>query len=65
MFKTQRFSLIVLAAFLLAACTAQEKQFVHELEDMPGITCEIDESEGLNNCHPDNLQSVLQDDQGA
>lgn len=29
--------------FLLMGCTAQEKQVLHELESMPGITCEEDD----------------------
>lgn len=58
----------VTALFLmmfLAACTPQEKQFVHDLENMPGITCVEDESDGLNDCGPDSLTEALEDDSGA
>ena len=47
---------------LLGACTAQEKKIIHELEDMPGITCEVDEQSGLDNCHPDSLETALESD---
>jgi len=46
----------------LVACTPQEKQLAHELEDLPGITCEVDEGEGLDDCHPDNLEQTFADD---
>lgn len=44
--------------FLLMGCTAQEKQVIHELENMPGITCEVDD-QGVQSCHPDNPDTVL------
>lgn len=44
--------------FMLFGCTAQEKQIVHELENMPGITCEIDD-QGVQHCHPDDPNTVL------
>ena len=43
---------------MLFGCTAQEKQIVHELENMPGITCEIDD-QGVQHCHPDDPNTVL------
>lgn len=44
------------AAFFLFACTAQEKALVHELEDMPGVTCEVGADDQLEDCHPDTLE---------
>lgn len=43
--------------FLLMGCTAQEKQVLHELESMPGITCEVDD-QGEQQCHPDNPATI-------
>lgn len=60
-----RWGVLVGALMILAACTAQEKQFAHDLEDLPGITCVEDESDDLNQCGPDSLAEALEDDSGA
>lgn len=46
--------------WLLAGCTVQEKQVLHELENMPGVTCEVGDK-GINDCHPDNPNTVLKE----
>ncbi|MGO3742958.1 hypothetical protein [Kerstersia sp.] len=47
---------LALGAALLAACTTQEKQLVQELENLPGVTCDIADDGAETNCHPDSLQ---------
>lgn len=39
---------------LLLACTAQEKQALKKLEDLPGITCTTS-AQGQTTCGPDSL----------
>ncbi|HLR30020.1 MAG TPA: hypothetical protein VK082_05540 [Paenalcaligenes sp.] len=56
------FPVFLALPFFIAACTPQEKQVLHDLEDMPGITCEVDEQSGLDDCHPDNLETTFEDD---
>lgn len=46
----------VLCLLTLAACTTQEKQIVKDLEDMPGLTCDIG-NDGQTHCHPDKVPS--------
>ena len=41
-------------AFVLAGCTAHEKQVIKELEDMPGITCTTN-AQDQTKCGPDSL----------
>ncbi len=43
--------------FFLLGCTAQEKKVIHELENMPGLTCEVDD-QGIQHCHPDNPDTI-------
>lgn len=42
---------------VLAACTAQEKQVVQELENLPGITCTTS-AKGSTTCGPDSLSDT-------
>lgn len=42
----------------LAGCTTQEKKIIKELEDMPGVTCDVNATNGLDDCGPDNLQQM-------
>ncbi|HLR81840.1 MAG TPA: hypothetical protein VK051_01760 [Paenalcaligenes sp.] len=62
MLQKTLFSACLALLFLVAACTPQEKQVLHDIEDMPGITCEVDEQSGLDDCHPDNLETTFEDD---
>lgn len=50
----------VTLVLLLAGCTAQEKHVLHELENLPGITCDVGE-QGVDDCHPDNPNTVLKE----
>lgn len=49
---------LALGAAMLAACTTQEKQLVKELEDLPGVTCDIAADGSQTNCHPDSLKAT-------
>lgn len=40
---------------VLAGCTAQEKKIIKELEDMPGVTCDVNATDGLDDCRPDSV----------
>lgn len=53
-------TLVASTLVFLAGCTAQEKKVVHELENLPGVTCEIND-QGIRDCHPDNPNTVMQE----
>ena len=40
-----------LGLLLITACSTQDRAFVQELEDMPGIECTV--NDGLSHCGPD------------
>lgn len=40
---------------VLVGCTAQEKKIIKELEDMPGVTCDVNATDGLDDCRPDSV----------
>lgn len=46
---------IILAVVAFAGCTTQEKRVLKELENMPGVTCDVSASNGLENCGPDTI----------
>lgn len=45
----------LLCSVALVGCTAQEKKIITELEDMPGVTCDVNATNGLDDCRPDSL----------
>ncbi|CAM4383850.1 hypothetical protein [Kerstersia similis] len=49
---------LALGVVLLAGCTTQEKQLVKELENLPGVTCDIADSGAETDCHPDSLKAT-------
>ncbi|MGG4774376.1 hypothetical protein E4695_10070 [Alcaligenaceae bacterium 429] len=45
----------LVCGIVLAGCTAQEKKIIKELEDMPGVTCDVNAKDGLDDCRPDSV----------
>ncbi|QDQ86990.1 hypothetical protein FMZ60_04875 [Alcaligenaceae bacterium SJ-26] len=41
----------------LAACTTQDQQIVQDLENMPGVTCDIG-ADNQTHCHPDTVPAA-------
>ncbi|MEQ4619225.1 MAG: hypothetical protein ABN482_14460 [Corticimicrobacter sp.] len=47
----------VLCLAALAACTTQDQQIVTDLENMPGVTCDIG-ADNQTHCHPDTVPAA-------
>lgn len=47
----------VLCLAALTACTTQDQQIVQDLENMPGVTCDIG-TDDQTHCHPDKVPAA-------